>query len=366
MKKTLFILLAVITFCSCLKEKKKNLEDVIAEFNRHVEKIDKVEYNVQRIDTFSDGFAWNNTGYALIEKRPQDKMFGFSFYGKRDDLDKANFYENSKAFEIKDQKKSFKSIYHKGVLGSPGGQMVIENIFQLDSVYKNLELLEKKNKYILKYSFEADTVYEITDREKIIELRKKDFFPIKIINRRKSLGNNSMYQYELKNIKINQEVKSSVSDIKNEISKFQYIGEKQQTPNPILNKQFPKIDLPYLQNDNKNLILENGKVILIDFWEVWCSPCIKSFPKVQELNTKYNEDLLVIGVVTENKESAIKLIQEKNITFQNLLGDQTIHEKYRVHSFPRYFLIDKEGKVKKEYVGYSEDIEKDIQNLISE
>ena len=366
MKKIILIFLASLIVSSYQKKDKIDSDYVISNFNKNVKNIDKVEYNVQRIDTFSNGMVWNNKGYALIEKNYKDKLFGFSFYGKRNDLDKANLYENGKAFEIKDHENSFKSIYHKGVLGSTGGQMVVENIFRLDTTYKNVELIEKKNNYVLKYTFNSDTVYEITDKEKIIELRKEDFFPVKITLRSKSLGNKSICQYDLKNIKINKEVKNTVSDIKNKISEFQYVVEPKQNPNPILNQKFPRINLSLLKADGEKLMLKNGKVILIDFWEVWCSPCIKSFPKVEELNKKYNEDLLVIGIVTENKENSMKLIEKKNVTFQNLLGNQTIHEKYGVNSFPRYFLIDKQGTVKKEYFGYSDDIERDIQNLIGQ
>lgn len=364
MKKVLFIFLAVITFISCQKKENGDVDQVISKFNQNVKKIEKVEYKAQRIDTISDGFVWNNKGYALIEKNQQDKMFGFSFYGKRNDLEKSNLYHNGKAFEIKNQEKKFKSIGHEGVVGSPGGQMVSENIFRLDSIYKSVELVEKENSYILKYSFEPDTVYEITDKEKIVELRKKDFFPIKITRRSKSLGKQSMYQYNLSEVKINQDVKKSISDIKNKISNFQYVSEMKPSPNPILNKKFPKINLSQLKDD-KSLKLEKGKVILLDFWEVWCSPCIKSFPEVEKLNKKYKNDLLVIGIVTDDKESSIELVDKKNVTFKNLLGDQAIHKIYGVNSFPRYFLIDKEGIVKKEYFGYSNDIEKDIQTLIS-
>ncbi|MGO8994744.1 MAG: thioredoxin domain-containing protein [Polyangiaceae bacterium] len=36
-----------------------------------------------------------------------------------------------------------------------------------------------------------------------------------------------------------------------------------------------------------------GKVAIVDFWATWCEPCKKSFPKLQELNTKYKANGLV-------------------------------------------------------------------------
>ncbi len=68
MKKTLLTFLAAITLFSCHEKEKFDAEKVISKFNQNVRTIEKVEYKAQRIDTFSDGFVWNNKGYALIEK----------------------------------------------------------------------------------------------------------------------------------------------------------------------------------------------------------------------------------------------------------------------------------------------------------
>ena len=41
-----------------------------------------------------------------------------------------------------------------------------------------------------------------------------------------------------------------------------------------------------------------GKVVLIDFWATWCGPCIASFPKIRELQTRYKDYPVVILGVT--------------------------------------------------------------------
>ena len=65
-------------------------------------------------------------------------------------------------------------------MGSPGGQMIPQNLFYLDSVYKSRTLIENEERFILKYEYFDDTVYNATEITKSIELTKDNFFPLKI------------------------------------------------------------------------------------------------------------------------------------------------------------------------------------------
>ena len=73
----------------------------------------------------------------------------------------------------------------------------------------------------------------------------------------------------------------------------------------------------------------------------------------------------IIGIVSEDEENAIKLIKKKGTTFQNLIGNDELKKTFRVDSWPRYFLVDNSGIVRKEYFGFSEQIEEDIKEMIA-
>ena len=54
-------------------------------------------------------------------------------------------------------------------------------------------------------------------------------------------------------------------------------------------------------------VLENDKLVLVDFWAEWCGPCKQISPRLEELANKYSENLAICKVnVDENRELAIE------------------------------------------------------------
>jgi thiol-disulfide isomerase/thioredoxin len=79
--------------------------------------------------------------------------------------------------------------------------------------------------------------------------------------------------------------------------------------------------------DNKKVSLADlrGKLVLLDFWEVWCGPCVESMPKVQHLYDAYKDKgLLVFGVIHEAKElePSKLLVDKRGIRFPMLVGNE--------------------------------------------
>lgn len=366
MKKTLILIITLAFFYSCKEEAKIDSNYVIEKFKENAEKINSLEYRIQRIDTIAQGAVWNNTGSVLIEKDRNDKIFGFSFYGKRDDIEKIYIYDAGNGFEISKEDKTYE-IWpgNYGFIGSPGGQMIAPNIFSLDSIYKKVTLSETEDSYLLTYEFENDTVYNVTDIIKKVELRKSDFFPIKVSRTANHLENKSVSQTVISDLKINENVSKTIKELKSVIEDYTIIRPVIQQPNKLLSQKLPELKLPELFNENKIVTVNVDKLTLIDFWEVWCGPCIASFPKVENLKNTYSSELMVIGIVSEDRENAIKLIEKKGTTFINLVGNEEVKKTFSVNSWPRYFLVDKDGILQKEYFGFSEQIEKDILEFLS-
>lgn len=367
MKKILIILLTSILLVNCKKQQKIDIHYLSKKFNESIDKIDKIQFNVQNIITFSNGTVWDNNGFAVIEKEPNDTIFGFSFYGIRNDINKSSIYKDGIGFHISNEENNFRQ--EKGslhFLGSHGGQMIYKDFFKLENNYKSVEISETENSYIISYVFEDDLKYKITSKTKKLELSKETFLPRKVTTTSQpDFGGKQTKIYVFDNLKINDNIDKSIADYIQDLNELELIKKEKSKPNKLLKKQLPSISLKNLFNENETVEIKTDKITLIDFWEVWCGPCIASFPKVENLKNKFSSKLNIVGIVTQDKENAIKLVKKKGTTFLNLIGNKELNKTFSVNSWPRYFLIDKNGIIQKEYHGFSGQIEKDIVELIS-
>lgn len=92
-----------------------------------------------------------------------------------------------------------------------------------------------------------------------------------------------------------------------------------------------------------------GKYVLLDFWAVWCSPCIQEFPNLKELYEKTDRNKFeIIGIVGDSPlNSLMDLIDKFSIPWAQILSTDLnkIKEAYGVQAYPTTFLINPEGTI---------------------
>lgn len=349
--------------------KELSIEQVLKNFAENSKNLIRIEYNIVRIDTFASGSVWNNSGYALLERKNEDELFGFYFFGERFDWSKQHLYDGKKEFEINKNEKNYTlSRPDQGFLGSPGGQMVVREILFPDTIYSRVRLLgTTADSYIIEYQFEDDSVYNVIKKVKVVELDRNSFLPQKVTYTFETLGNRAVHQTIISDQKINADAEASLDRIKIKLVDFELVEKEQSAPPlDLTDLKAPEFRLPLLFDTSEYMEISSGKLTLLDFWEVWCGPCIKSLPDVEKIHKRFSGRVDVIGIATDDFENAKKLVSQKRITFPTLIGDKVVIGNYGVNSYPRYVLIDKNGIVRKVYFGFSFKIEQDIEQLLSE
>ena len=102
-----------------------------------------------------------------------------------------------------------------------------------------------------------------------------------------------------------------------------------------------------------------GKIVLLDFWAVWCAPCIEAFPVLSRLQRELRPlglETLGIAVHSGTYEDVRKFLKKHPVDFPAVVGDEDLLDNFGVIGFPHYFLIDTEGNIYDQYVGKMRDL----------
>ena len=131
----------------------------------------------------------------------------------------------------------------------------------------------------------------------------------------------------------------------------------------------PDFNLKDLHGKDVVLSSYRGKLILLEFWAAWCSPCRASAPDLVELQERYRDKgfvVLAVSMDTGNDKVSMltEFAREFKINYPVLLDDNKTSKVYKVSSIPANYIIDWEGKVIDFSVGYDKDLEKKISGHI--
>jgi len=119
----------------------------------------------------------------------------------------------------------------------------------------------------------------------------------------------------------------------------------------------PDFSFTSLQGEYITLDDLKGKVVLLDFWGTWCGPCVESVPDLRNLHKRYAKEpsFVLIGISSDGDEQAWREFTAKNrmIWPQYRDKDHKILSAFNIRAFPTYIVIDHEGIVRFQSVGFS-------------
>lgn len=115
---------------------------------------------------------------------------------------------------------------------------------------------------------------------------------------------------------------------------------------------------------------KRGKALLINFWASWCYPCKLEAPDLVRFHEEYEDDLDIYAVnafTTDTRNGMLDFIDEYGIEFPVLVDKEgDVMKLYRVLGFPTNILVDRNGVVKKVFMGYHppEELEREIKRAV--
>ncbi|WP_247897955.1 redoxin domain-containing protein [Paenibacillus pabuli] len=88
-----------------------------------------------------------------------------------------------------------------------------------------------------------------------------------------------------------------------------------------------------------------GKVVMINFWASWCTPCVREMPMINQIAQTYQNDVETLFVnVGEAKGTIHEFMEKQQFEFPVII-DVTgkVSGLYRITGLPATMIIDQKG-----------------------
>jgi peroxiredoxin len=116
----------------------------------------------------------------------------------------------------------------------------------------------------------------------------------------------------------------------------------------------PEFSLTDLDGKPLTLAQSRGKVVLLDFWATWCTPCRQETPQFVALQQKYGaRGLQIVGISMDDGPEPVRAFyREFKMNYPVAMGTAQVAEAYGgVLGLPIAFLIDRRGRIIARYEG---------------
>ena len=121
---------------------------------------------------------------------------------------------------------------------------------------------------------------------------------------------------------------------------------------PLLGKPLGDLKFTDLKGEEIDIAQYKGKVVLVDFWAIWCGPCIGELPNVKNTYSNYHDDgFEIIGINLDRDRTRLEeFIEKRNMPWPQYFDGKgwknEIAVHFDIHSIPSTFLLDREGIVR--------------------
>jgi thiol-disulfide isomerase/thioredoxin len=114
------------------------------------------------------------------------------------------------------------------------------------------------------------------------------------------------------------------------------------------------LDIKFTAVDGREVDLAQmkDKVVLVDFWATWCSPCVGEVPKVKEAyDSLHSKGFEIVGISFDQSKDALeKFVAKEQMEWPQYFDGKAWSNKYGVqygiHGIPSMWLVDKKGNLR--------------------
>jgi thiol-disulfide isomerase/thioredoxin len=97
-----------------------------------------------------------------------------------------------------------------------------------------------------------------------------------------------------------------------------------------------------------------GKAVVLNFWATWCGPCIAEIPAFNALQSKYGDDLVILGLSVDEVGADVvaAFAARQRIGYRLAMAPPAVQAQFGgIPGLPTSFILDREGRVVQKHVG---------------
>jgi len=111
-----------------------------------------------------------------------------------------------------------------------------------------------------------------------------------------------------------------------------------------------------------------GQVVVLNFWATWCPPCVEEMPSLVEMQRHMKaKGVTVVAVSIDVDENAYQLFLKQHGVDLLTVRDpaQKTPALYGTHGWPETFVIDRNGVMRRKFIGAVDWTEPEITDFLS-
>jgi thiol-disulfide isomerase/thioredoxin len=121
-------------------------------------------------------------------------------------------------------------------------------------------------------------------------------------------------------------------------------------------------------NDGEHAVDLNklhGRVVVLNFWASWCAPCIEELPSLEQLQQDLPQ-VQIVAVSTDHNAAAYqRFLKQHAVSLLTVRdGDERSNGMYGTSRFPETYVIDKNGMIRRKFIGPQEWTSPEILNYL--
>ncbi len=135
-----------------------------------------------------------------------------------------------------------------------------------------------------------------------------------------------------------------------------------------------RTELGWVLNDGKRVTFADyhGKVLVLDFYATWCTPCRQSIPRLSALGQSYGpRGVQIVGLNVGGPDDRIKVAdfaKELNIQYPLGFPDKALTDLFLSdnQTIPQTFVFTRDGRLLRRFIGYEETTGIELEKVVGE